>query len=67
VDHLVPRRWWTISHTFQAENAVMVGPPYPPGGTSRVTDCDRIAVVVYSTGGPRTWSGAVYVDDVTWR
>ena len=67
VDHLVPRRWWTISHTFQAENDVTVGPPYPPGGTSRVTDCDRIALVVYSTGGPRTWSGAVYVDDVNWR
>ena len=57
VDHLVPRRWWTINHTFQAENPLTVGPPYPPGGTSLVTDCDRIALVVYSTGGPRTWSG----------
>ena len=67
VDHLVPRRWWTLSHTFRAENPLSVGPPYPPGGTSLVTDCDRIAVVVYSTGGSRTWSGAVYVDDVNWR
>ena len=67
VDHLVPRRWWTLSHTFRAENPVTVGPPYPPAGTSLVTDCDRIAVVVYSTGGSRTWSGAVYVDDVNWK
>ena len=67
VDHLVPRRWWTLSHTFRAENPVTVGPPYPPGGTSLVTDCDRIAIVVYSTGGSRTWSGSVYVDDVNWK
>jgi hypothetical protein len=67
VDHLVPRRWWTLSHTFRAENPITVGPPYPPGGTSLVTDCDRIALVVYSTGGTRTWSGAVYVDDINWR
>ncbi|MES1206966.1 MAG: FecR family protein [Pseudomonadota bacterium] len=67
VDHLVPRRWWTISHTFGAENPLTVGPPFPPAGTSRVTDCDRIALIVYSTGGPRTWSGAVYLDEVGWK
>ncbi len=67
VDHLVPKRWWTINHTFRAENPLNVGPPYPPAGTSLVTDCDRIALIIYSTGGPRNWSGAVYVDDIAWK
>lgn len=67
MDHLAPGRWWTVSHQFRAENPITVGPPYPPGGTSLVTDCDRIALILYATGGPRTWSGTVYVDDIGWR
>jgi FecR protein len=67
VDQMVPKRWWTISHRFQAQNPITVGPPYPPAGTSLVTECDRMALIVYSTGGPRTWTGAIYVDDVGWN
>ena len=67
MDHLAPGRWWTVSHQFRAENPITVGPPYPPSGTSLVTDCDRLALILYATGGPRTWSGSVYVDDIGWR
>jgi hypothetical protein len=69
---LVPGRWWTISHQFEAENEAGVpgssNPgPFPVGGTSPVSSCDRLGVAIHSTGGRRVWTGAVYVDDVGWR
>ena len=69
---LVAGRWWTISHKFDAENEAGVpgssNPgPFPVGGTSPVTDVDRLGLAIHSTGGRRVWTGAVYVDDVGWR
>ena len=69
---LTPGHWWTISHRFEAEN-VAGGPgssnpgPFPVGGTSPVSDVDRLGIAIHSTGGRRVWSGAVYVDDVSWK
>jgi FecR protein len=65
-------RWWTISHRFETENESGVpgssNPgPFPVGGTSPVSDCDRLGLAIHSTGGRRVWTGAVYVDDVGWR
>jgi hypothetical protein len=69
---LMPGRWLTISHRFEAENQSGVpgssNPgPFPVGGTSPVTDCDRLGLAIHSTGGRRVWTGAVYVDDVGWK
>ena len=69
---LVPGRWWTISHQFEAENEAGVpgssNPgPFPVGGTSPVSSCDRLGLAIHSTGGRRVWTGAVYVDDVGWK
>lgn len=69
---LTPGHWWTISHRFEAEN-VAGGPgssnpgPFPVGGTSPVSDVDRLGVAIHSTGGRRVWTGAVYLDDVSWK
>ena len=65
-------RWLTISHTFDAENEAGVpgssNPgPFPVGGTSPVSSCDRLGLAIHSTGGRRVWAGAVYVDDVGWK
>ncbi|MBC8133519.1 MAG: FecR domain-containing protein, partial [Deltaproteobacteria bacterium] len=69
---LVAGRWWTISHRFEAENESGVpgssNPgPFPVGGTSPVTACDRLGLAIHSTGARHVWTGAVYVDDVAWK
>jgi ferric-dicitrate binding protein FerR (iron transport regulator) len=72
VEELRPGRWWTVSHRFDIENPSGVSGssnpmPYPSGGMSAVTDCNRVALAIHSTGDRRVWSGAVYVDDVGWK
>ncbi|MES1172580.1 MAG: hypothetical protein ABUL77_05040, partial [Bacteroidota bacterium] len=70
--HLTAGRWWTMSHRFDAENESGVpgssNPgPFPVGGTSPVSSCDRLGLAIHSTGGRRVWTGALYVDDVGWK
>jgi len=72
MEHLGPGRWWTVSHRFSAENAAGVtgssNPmPFPVGGTSPVTECDRLTLAIHSTGDRRVWTGAIYVDDISWK
>jgi hypothetical protein len=69
---LVAGRWWTISYRFEAENESGVSGssnpgPFPVGGTSPVSSCDRLGLAIHSTGGRGVWTGAVYVDDVGWK
>ena len=69
---LSPGRWWTISHHFTADNAAGLpgssNPyPYPNGGRSAVTEVDRLALAIRTTGERRSWKGAVFVDDISWR
>jgi hypothetical protein len=69
---LSPGRWWTISHHFTADNAAGVpgssNPyPYPHGGRSAATEVDRLALAIRTTGERRSWKGAVFVDDISWR
>ena len=56
-------RWIALSHTFAADNRVYTG------GTSKVNDVDAVVIELWAAGAKpqRTWSGVVYVDDVTWR
>jgi tetratricopeptide (TPR) repeat protein len=63
VPALKPGKWWTITAKFGAENKLYVG------GTSRVDDVDAIIVQVQALGPTpqRTWSGAIYVDDIDWQ
>jgi hypothetical protein len=72
LERLGPGRWWTVSQRFGAVNAAGVpgssNPlPYPIGGTSPVNECDRLSLAVHATGELRAWTGAIYVDDVTWK
>ena len=69
---LTPGRWWTVSHHFTEDNASGVpgssNPmPFPNGGRSGVSEVDRLALAIRTTGERRTWRGAVYVDDISWR
>lgn len=69
---LSPGRWWTISHHFTEDNAAGIpgssNPyPYPHGGRSAVTEVDRLALAIRTTGERRSWKGAVFVDDISWR
>ena len=71
VKDLAPGRWWTISHRFDVENPTGVAGssnplPYPSGGASTVTETDRLALAIHTTGDRRAWKGAVYIDDITW-
>jgi len=63
VPALTPGKWWTVTAKFGAENKLYTG------GTSRVDDVDAIIVQVQALGPTqqRTWSGAVYVDDIDWQ
>jgi hypothetical protein len=60
---LKPGDWNDVAATYTAENRLY------EGGTSRVNDVDGVVVQVDALGSSpqRTWSGAVYVDDVDWR
>lgn len=69
---LAPGRWWTVKHTFRTLNptggADSSNPqPYPGEGMSPVSSCNRVSLAVRTTGALRSWTGAVYVDDVGWR
>jgi FecR protein len=69
---LAAGKWLTISHRFEAENESGVrgssNPgPFPEGGTSPVSSCDRLGLAIHSTGTRRVWTGAVYIDDVGWK
>jgi RNA polymerase sigma-70 factor (ECF subfamily) len=69
---LSPGRWWTVSHRFGSENVSGIrgssNPwPYPNGGTSPVSEVDRLALAIHSTGELRIWKGAVFVDDIAWK
>jgi len=69
---LSPGRWWTISHHFTEDNAAGVpgssNPyPYPRGGRSAAAEVDRLALAIRTTGERRSWKGAVFVDDISWR
>lgn len=69
---LAPGRWWTVTHHFSEENDSGVpgssNPrPFPNGGRSLVSEVDRLALAIRSTGERRTWKGAVFVDDISWK
>jgi ferric-dicitrate binding protein FerR (iron transport regulator) len=69
---LAAGKWLTISHRFEAENESGVrgssNPgPFPVGGTSPVSSCDRLGLAIHSTGSRRVWTAAVYIDDVGWK
>jgi hypothetical protein len=69
---LTPGRWWTVTHHFGEENDSGVPgssnpQPFPNGGRSTVSEVDRLALAVRSTGERRTWKGAVFVDDISWK
>ena len=60
---LKPGDWNDVTASYTAENRLY------EGGTSHVNDVDGVVVEVDAQGPSpqRTWSGAVYVDDVDWR
>jgi ferric-dicitrate binding protein FerR (iron transport regulator) len=69
---LTPGRWWTVTHHFGKENAAGVPgssnpQPFPNGGRSTVSEVDRLALAIRSTGERRTWRGAIFVDDIAWK
>ena len=59
--HLTAGSWWAISQTFHDT----------PAGfdtvTSNVHNVDRIILKVDASGSFRVWSGALYIDDISWR
>lgn len=61
VENVVPDRWLTLTTRYERENVL------PGGKTSPVFDCNRVVLILYNNGGRRTWSGAVYLDDVSWK
>jgi len=61
VENVVPDRWLTLSARFERENVL------PGGKVSPVFDCNRVVLILYNNGGRRTWNGAVYIDDVSWK
>ena len=72
LEELGPGHWQTVSHRFDVQNMSGVSgssnpSPFPAGGMSEVTDCNRVALAIHSTGDRRVWAGAIYVDDVGWR
>jgi hypothetical protein len=72
VEQLGSGRWWTISQRFDVENLSGVQgssnpTPFPSGGMTAVSDCNRVALAIHSTGNRRVWGGAIYVDDIGWR
>ena len=72
LEELGPGHWWTVSHRFDVQNMSGVSgssnpTPFPVGAMSEVTDCNRVAIAIHSTGDRRVWTGAIYVDDVGWR
>lgn len=58
---LTADQWWTISNTFREppQSFTTVG--------SEVGMVDRLMLSIEASGDFRNWSGAVYVDDVSWR
>lgn len=60
---LVPGRWYAISTTFRGPSGIFE----PKANVADASHIDGLVVRVDSSGDRRTWSGTIYIDDVSWR
>jgi hypothetical protein len=60
---LMPRRWYAISTTFRGFSGVFE----PRANVADASHVDGLVVRIDASGDRRTWSGTIYIDDVSWR
>jgi len=60
---LVPGRWYAISTTFRGPSGIFE----PRANVADAAHIDGLVVRVDASGDRRTWSGTIYIDDVSWR
>lgn len=60
---LVPGRWYAVSTTFRGPSGIFE----PRANVADASHIDALVVRVDATGERRTWSGTIYIDDVSWR
>jgi hypothetical protein len=60
---LTPGKWWAVSTTFHGPTGIFE----PHSNTAGASHTDAIVLRIDATGDRRTWSGTIYIDDVSWR
>jgi len=60
---LAPGKWWAVSTTFHGPTGIFE----PHANTAGASQVDALVLRIDATGDRRTWSGAIYIDDVSWR
>jgi hypothetical protein len=60
---LTPGKWWAVSTTFHGPTGIFE----PHTNTAGASHTDAIVLQIDATGDRRTWSGRIYIDDVSWR
>ncbi len=60
---LTPGKWWAVSTTFHGPTGIFE----PHTNTAGASHTDAIVLQIDATGDRRTWSGNIYIDDVSWR
>jgi hypothetical protein len=60
---LAPGKWWAVSTTFHGPTGIFE----PHANTAGASQVDALVLRIDATGDRRTWSGTIYIDDVSWR
>jgi hypothetical protein len=60
---LSPGKWYAVSTTFHGPTGIFE----PHSNTASASHTDAIVLRIDATGDRRTWSGTIYIDDVSWR
>jgi FecR protein len=60
---LTPGKWWAVSTTFHGPTGIFE----PHANTAGASHVDGLVLRIDAAGDRRTWSGTIYIDDVSWR
>ncbi len=60
---LVPGKWYAVSTTFRGPSGIFE----PKANVADASHIGALVIRVDATGDRRTWSGTIYIDDVSWR
>ncbi len=60
---LTPGRWYAITTTFHGPSGIFE----PRSNVASASQIQGLVVRIDATGDRRTWSGTIYIDDVSWK
>ncbi len=60
---LIPGKWYAVSTTFERPSGIFE----PRANVAGASQIQGLVIRIDATGDRRTWSGMIYIDDVSWK